>query len=123
MTGSDGNQNNMLTLQETYTDVSGSIIAYTSLDAGDMNVMMSGGDSSCVAFLPSGFAIVPDCYENSNGVVLENEGKSNGSLLTVGFQILVNSLPTGNLTMDSINTVNTLITRTVQDLKIAFQCN
>ncbi|XP_055827868.1 homeobox-leucine zipper protein ROC5-like isoform X2 [Solanum dulcamara] len=128
VTGSDGNQNSMLTLQETYTDVSGSIIAYTSLDAGDMNVMMSGGDSSCVVFLPSGFVIFPDCYENSNGVaakngVLENEGKSNGSLLTVGFQILVNSLPTGNLTMDSINTVNTLITRTVQDLKIAFQCN
>lgn len=120
VTDGDGNQNSLLTLQESCTDVSGSIIAYTSLDTGDMNVVMNGGDSSCVAFLPSGLAIVPDCYENSNS---ESEGRSNGSLLTVAFQILVNSLPSGNLTMDSVNTVNTLINRTVQNIKIAFQCN
>ncbi|KAK4734484.1 hypothetical protein R3W88_008745 [Solanum pinnatisectum] len=125
---SDGSQNSMLTLQESCTDVSGSIIAYTSLNnTGDMNVVMSGGDSSCVTFLPSGFAIIPDCYENSNGVagngILENGGKINGCLLTMGFQILMTNPPTGTLTMDSVNTVNSLITRTAQNIKLAFQCN
>lgn len=124
---SDGSQNGLLTLQESCTDVSGSIIAYTSLNTGDMNGVMNGGDSSCVTFLPSGFAMVPDCYENSNGVAgigtLENGGKMNGCLLTMGYQVLMSNPPTGNLTMDSVNTVDSLITRTVHNIKLAFQCN
>lgn len=128
--GSDANQNSMLILQDSCTDVTGSIVAYAAVDTAEMNVVMSGGDSSCVAFLPSGFSIVPDCFDNSNGVtnngILEKEdngGRNNGSLLTLGFQILVNNLPAANLTMESVNTVNALITRTLQGIKSAFQCN
>ncbi|XP_019251815.1 PREDICTED: homeobox-leucine zipper protein HDG1-like isoform X1 [Nicotiana attenuata] len=123
---SDANQNSMLILQDSCTDVSGSIVAYAAVDTAEMNVVMSGGDSSCVAFLPSGFAIVPDCFQNSNNGMLEKEdngGSSNGSLLTLGFQILVNSLPAAKLTMESVNTVNALISRTLQGIKTAFQCN
>ncbi|KAK4363128.1 hypothetical protein RND71_018369 [Anisodus tanguticus] len=126
----DANQNSMLILQDSCTDISGSIVAYAAVDTAEMNVVMSGGDSSCVAFLPSGFAIVPDCFENSNGVtnngMLEKEdngGSSNGSLLTLGFQILVNNLPAAKLTMESVNTVNALISRTLQGIKTSFQCN
>ncbi|XP_059290338.1 homeobox-leucine zipper protein ANTHOCYANINLESS 2-like isoform X1 [Lycium ferocissimum] len=126
----DANQNSMLILQDSCTDVSGSIVAYAAVDTAEMNVVMSGGDSSCVAFLPSGFAIVPDCFENSNGVtnngMVEKEGNgggSNGSLLTLGFQILVNNLPAAKLTMESVNTVNALISRTLQGIKTAFQCS
>ncbi|MCD7457236.1 hypothetical protein HAX54_034573 [Datura stramonium] len=123
---SDANQNSMLILQDSSTDVSGSIVAYAAIDTAEMNVVMSGGDSSCVAFLPSGFAIVPDCFENSNSGMLEKEdngGSSNGSLLTVGFQILVNDMPATKLTMESVNTLNALIARTLQGIKAAFQCN
>lgn len=122
----------MLILQETCTDVSGSLIVYAAVDIPAMNVVMSGGDSSCVVLLPSGFAIAPDCYPDSTGpssstgaLVKEATaaGSSNGSLLTVGFQILVNNLPAANLTMESVDTVNALISRTLQGIKSALQCN
>jgi len=88
---------------------------------------MSGGDSAYVALLPSGFAIVPDGndpsgYGMSNGT-LQKGGASDGggSLLTVGFQILVNSLPTAKLTMESVDTVNNLISCTIQKIKAALR--
>ncbi|KAM3320049.1 homeobox-leucine zipper protein ROC5 isoform X1 [Capsicum chacoense] len=130
VTGSDGNQSSMLYLQDSCTDVSGSIVSYAAVDTAQMNVVMSGGDSSCVTFLPSGFAIVPDCFGNSNGVtsngMLEKEdngGRNNGSFLTVGYQILVNNLPGGNLTMESVNTINSFVSRTLDGIKTIFRCN
>ncbi|KAK3039273.1 hypothetical protein RJ639_027977, partial [Escallonia herrerae] len=117
----NGNQNSMLILQETSTDSSGSLIVYAAVDIPGMNVVMSGGESDCVAFLPSGFSIVPDCFAVSggpdtacNGTSAKEEeggsgngngnGNGNGCLLTVGFQILVNSLPAAKLTMESVDT-------------------
>ncbi|KAL3524247.1 hypothetical protein ACH5RR_017081 [Cinchona calisaya] len=132
-TSPNSNQSEMLILQETCTDESGSLIVYAAVDIPAMNVVMSGGDSSCVVLLPSGFAIVPDCYPystgpNSSDGTLTKEaaaagGSSNGSLLTVGFQILVNSLPEAKLTVESVDTVNALIGRTLQGIKSALQCN
>lgn len=59
------NQNAMLILQETQTDASGSLIVYSAVDVGAMQMVMNGGDSTSVALLPSGFAIVPDCFPDS----------------------------------------------------------
>ncbi|XP_027103840.1 homeobox-leucine zipper protein ANTHOCYANINLESS 2 isoform X3 [Coffea arabica] len=131
-TSPNSNQNGMLILQETSTDVSGSLIVYAAVDIPAMNVVMSGGDSSCVVLLPSGFSIVPDCYPDSAGPNSSsgNFGKeatagggSNGCLLTVGFQILVNSLPASKLTLESIDTVNALIGRTLQGIRSALECS
>lgn len=122
----NSNQNNMLILQETSSDRLGSLIVSAAVDVSSMNVVMSGGDSACVAFLPSGFAVVPDCFPDSggpNGTVAKEGGDDGGSLLTVGFQILVNDLPTAKLTVESVETVNTLISRTIQGIKEALQCN
>ncbi|KAL1549900.1 Homeobox-leucine zipper protein ANTHOCYANINLESS 2 [Salvia divinorum] len=105
---SNQNQSSMLILQETCIDRAGSVVVYAPVDIPAMHVVMNGGDSAYVALLPSGFAIVPD------GV--------SGSLLTVAFQILVNSLPTAKLTVESVETVNNLITCTVQKIKAALQC-
>ncbi|KAK8974983.1 hypothetical protein V6N11_014395 [Hibiscus sabdariffa] len=112
-------QNSMLILQETCIDAAGSLVVYAPVDITAMHVVMNGGDSSYVALLPSGFAIIPDCPgPNSNGRL----GGVGGSLLTVAFQILVNSLPTAKLTVESVETVNNLISCTVQKIKAALQC-
>lgn len=122
----NSNQSSMLILQETCIDEAGSLVVYAPVDIPAMHVVMNGGDSAYVALLPSGFAVVPD-GPGSRGP--ENETTTNGgetrvsgSLLTVAFQILVNSLPTAKLTVESVETVNNLISCTVQKIKAALQC-
>nr|KJB49400.1 hypothetical protein B456_008G117200 [Gossypium raimondii] len=126
----NANQSSMLILQETCIDAAGSLVVYAPVDIPAMHVVMNGGDSAYVALLPSGFAIVPDGPGShgpiSNGHVNGNTGggssRVGGSLLTVAFQILVNSLPTAKLTVESVETVNNLISCTVQKIKAALQC-
>ncbi|XP_022765114.1 homeobox-leucine zipper protein ANTHOCYANINLESS 2-like isoform X1 [Durio zibethinus] len=125
----NANENNMLILQETWSDVSGALVVYAPIDISSMSVVMNGGDSTYVALLPSGFAILP-CISpnnhvgqsNSNGPLVKPDidgSISGGCLLTVGFQILVNSAPTAKLTMESVETVNNLISCTIQKIKAA----
>ncbi|XP_038905023.1 homeobox-leucine zipper protein ANTHOCYANINLESS 2-like isoform X2 [Benincasa hispida] len=108
------NQSSMLILQETCTDASGSLVVYAPVDIPAMQAVMNGGDSAYVALLPSGFAVVP---------AEEDGGGGRGSLLTVAFQILVNSLPTDKLTVESVETVNNLISCTVQKIRNALRCH
>ncbi|XP_044503747.1 homeobox-leucine zipper protein ANTHOCYANINLESS 2-like isoform X3 [Mangifera indica] len=129
----NANQSSMLILQETCIDAAGSLVVYAPVDIPAMHVVMNGGDSAYVALLPSGFAIVPDGPGSrggsmGNGPTNGNNGggggspRVSGSLLTVAFQILVNSLPTAKLTVESVETVNNLISCTVQKIKAALQC-
>lgn len=121
----------MLILQETWTDASGSVVVYAPVDAPSINVVMGGGDSTYVALLPSGFSILPDDQsffggpQICNGTVIkeDNNGSdgSGGCLLTVGFQILINSQPAAKLTMESVETVNNLISCTIQKIKAALK--
>ncbi|KAF3338272.1 homeobox-leucine zipper protein ROC5-like protein [Carex littledalei] len=120
------NQSSMLILQETCTDPSGSMVVYAPVDIPAMHLVMSGGDSTYVALLPSGFAILPDgpgvCGSSTGGDGGTKVGGS-GSLLTVAFQILVNSQPTAKLTVESVETVNNLISCTIQKIKVALNCD
>uniref|UniRef100_A0A2P2MR00 Homeobox-leucine zipper protein ANTHOCYANINLESS 2 n=1 Tax=Rhizophora mucronata TaxID=61149 RepID=A0A2P2MR00_RHIMU len=132
----NANQSSMLILQETCTDAAGSLVVYAPVDIPAMHVVMNGGDSAYVALLPSGFAIVPDRADSrvsptstgrtdvARGAAAACGGphRGGGSLLTVAFQILVNSLPTAKLTVESVETVNNLISCTVQKIKAALQC-
>jgi homeobox-leucine zipper protein len=102
----NSNQSNMLILQECLTDATGSYVIYAPVDVVAMNVVLNGGDPDYVALLPSGFAILPD-------------GERRGSLLTVAFQILVDSVPTAKLSLGSVATVNSLIACTVERIKAA----
>ncbi|KAF0933297.1 hypothetical protein E2562_017082 [Oryza meyeriana var. granulata] len=112
------NQSSMLILQETCTDASGSIVVYAPVDIPAMQLVMNGGDSTYVALLPSGFAILPD------GPRIGASGyETGGSLLTVAFQILVNNQPTAKLTVESVETVNNLISCTIKKIKTALQCD
>jgi homeobox-leucine zipper protein len=117
MQAMNANQSNMLILQETCTDASGSMVVYAPVDIPEMQLVMNGGDSTYVALLPSGFAILPD------GPSIDSaEQKTGGSLLTVAFQILVDRQPTASLTVESIETVNSLITCSVKKIKNALMC-
>ncbi|KAK4418685.1 Homeobox-leucine zipper protein ANTHOCYANINLESS 2 [Sesamum alatum] len=124
----NSSQSSMLILQETCIDAAGSLVVYAPVDIPAMHVVMNGGDSAYVALLPSGFSIVPD-GPGSRGPPSDgptsNGGpghRVSGSLLTVAFQILVNSLPTAKLTVESVETVNNLISCTVQKIKAALHC-
>ncbi|XP_008661805.1 homeobox-leucine zipper protein ROC1-like isoform X2 [Zea mays] len=126
----NSNQSNMLILQESCTDASGSYVVYAPVDVVAMNVVLNGGDPDYVALLPSGFAILPDGPpapgmaphhggEGAAGGGLEELEAAGGSLLTVAFQILVDSVPTAKLSLGSVATVNSLIACTVERIKAA----
>ncbi|XP_049400404.1 homeobox-leucine zipper protein ANTHOCYANINLESS 2-like [Solanum stenotomum] len=127
----NASQNSMLILQETCTDALGSLVVYAPVDIPSMHLVMNGGDSAYVALLPSGFSIVPDgpgshglnlVKSLNNGLGPGPDKRVSGSLLTVAFQILVNSLPTAKLTLESVETVNNLISCTLQKIKGALHC-
>lgn len=120
-------QNNMLILQESCIDSSGSLVVYCPVDLHAINIAMSGEDPSYIPLLPSGFTISSDGQSqqgdgasSSSSNVLGNS--SSGSLITVAFQILVSSLPSAKLNMESVETVNNLIGTTVQQIKSALNC-
>ncbi|KAL0542903.1 hypothetical protein IC582_017984 [Cucumis melo] len=116
----NSSQSNMLILQESCTDSTGSYVIYAPVDTVAMNVVLSGCDPDYVALLPSGFAILPDGPGgggNNGGGILELG--SGGSLITVAFQILVDSVPTARLSIGSVATVNSLIKCTVERIRAA----
>ncbi|KAL1345722.1 hypothetical protein AAHE18_08G137900 [Arachis hypogaea] len=110
----NSSQSNMLILQESCTDSTGSFVIYAPVDIVAMNVVLNGGDPDYVALLPSGFAILPDGTTPDGG---SEAGGHGGSLLTVAFQILVDSVPTAKLSLGSVATVNNLIACTVERIK------
>ena len=99
-------------------------MVYTPLDLPALNMAMSGQDTSYIPILPSGFAISPDGSRSSQIPELKVEGGSGGggSLITVGFQIMVSSLQSGKLNMESMETVNNLISSTVHHIKTTLNC-
>ncbi|KAL3628947.1 Homeobox-leucine zipper protein hdg11 [Castilleja foliolosa] len=122
-------QNNMLILQETCIDSSGSIVVYCPVDLPAMNMVMSGEDPTYIPLLPSGFTISPDGCRKIDDTSLKIESSSSGfgpgssgSLITVVFQILVSSLPSARMSPETVNTVNNLIGNTVHQIKAALNC-
>ncbi|KAH9294377.1 hypothetical protein KI387_040418 [Taxus chinensis] len=120
--GLNSNQT-MLILQECCTDTSGSLVVYAPIDVSAMHLVTNGGDPGCISLLPSGFAIIPEGPKCRGPLTVSESGRSlsslqvGGSLLTVAFQLLVSSLPNSKLTMESVETVNNLITSTVRKIK------
>jgi homeobox-leucine zipper protein len=121
----------MLILQESCIDSSGAIVVYCPVDLPAINIAMSGEDPSYIPLLPSGFSITPDGRpDHGDGASTSsssthgggNMSRSGGSLITVAFQILVSSLPSAKLNLESVTTVNNLIGTTVQQIKAALNC-
>ncbi|GAU44802.1 hypothetical protein TSUD_291950 [Trifolium subterraneum] len=124
----NGNEGNVLYLQDSWTDSSGSMVVYSPINMQSLSLVMSGGDSSCVALLPSGFSILPDGHSSNNSIVgtssdgsssSGNDNDNGGCLLTVGLQMVLSNLQSSKLTTESVDTVNDLIANTVQKVKDA----
>ncbi|KAK4839616.1 hypothetical protein QYF36_023337 [Acer negundo] len=111
----------MMILQETWNYASGSLVVYTPLDLHSVNMLMAGADSSTVTVLPSGFAIHPDGRNGHGTTSNDNEGNNfnetyGGCILTVIFQILVNSLPNNTISVESVETISKLVTCTIRKI-------
>ncbi|CAL5405651.1 unnamed protein product [Camellia sinensis] len=93
-------------MQESQTNLTGSYVVYAPVDILAMNSVLDGGDPDKVQMLSSGFAILPD-RPTMHG---EEIG---GTLLTIAFQILDESVSTRDyLPSSSVATLYTIITRT-----------
>ncbi|XP_043718981.1 homeobox-leucine zipper protein ROC8-like [Telopea speciosissima] len=126
----NASQNNVLILQESCTDPSGSVVVYAPIDIQGINVAMSGEDTTYIPLLPSGFTISPDGKGDQGGGAgpstssnVQGSRSGGGSLITVGFQMLVSSLPSAKLNLESVTTVNNLISSTVHQIKAALNCS
>ncbi|KAG6485725.1 hypothetical protein ZIOFF_054290 [Zingiber officinale] len=120
--GVNSGQNTMLILQECCTDASGSVVVYSPIDIPAINVVMSGENPSFIPLLPSGFTILPDGRAPGASSSSNPLAGSSGSLVTIAFQILMSSLPSAKLNLESVTTVNSLIGTTVQQIKTALNC-
>ena len=126
-------EDNMLMLQESCIDKLGSMVVYAPIDIPSMNLAISGDDSSNIPILPSGFVISSDGRQRDHyraststetGFGTGTGIGTGGSLLTVAFQILVSSPSSSKeLNMESVATVNTLISSTVQRIKATLNCS
>ncbi|KAE9621024.1 putative transcription factor & lipid binding HD-SAD family [Lupinus albus] len=122
--GPNGLESGMLVLQDAWTDNSSSVMVYVAVDMDSLNLVMSGGESTYLHLLPSGFIIHPDGRSNngSGGGGGGGGSESGGSLLTFGLQILLSSLPNANnLSMESVVSVSNLITESIQKIKVALR--
>ncbi|GLU10609.1 hypothetical protein SLE2022_274010 [Rubroshorea leprosula] len=120
-------ENGMVILQECCTDSLGSLVIYAPMDKPAMNLATRGEDSSNIPILPSGFIISRNgCRETGgshNASTSANVPQSGGSLLTVVFQILVSSSSLSKeVSVKSVAGVNSLISSTVQKIKVALRC-
>ncbi|XP_060189986.1 homeobox-leucine zipper protein ROC7-like [Lycium barbarum] len=102
-------QSNMLIVQESSTDPTGSFVVYAPVDVSAVNIVLCGGNSDNVALLPSGFVILADGPSES----------SVGSLLTTAFQILVDHVPTAKISPSSVAMVNNLVSCTINKIRAA----
>lgn len=115
---SNSSQNVELILQESCTDDSGSLVVHSVVDVDAIKLTMNGEAPSCIPLLPLGFVIVP-AGQNPNGNNISTTTtteSSGGCLLTVGLQMLANSMPNAKLNLSSANTVNNHIQTTVQQI-------
>ncbi|ESQ49775.1 hypothetical protein EUTSA_v10021974mg [Eutrema salsugineum] len=120
----DSDNDNMLMLQDCYMDALGGMIVYAPLDETTMNIAASGEvDASKIPILPSGFTISGD-GRRSMAAEDGGVGHDGGTLLTVAFQILVSGKITRSreLNEKSVDTVSSLISGTVQKIKLLLNC-
>lgn len=110
----------MLMLQESSIDPLGSTMIYAPIDLPAIVSVVNGEDTTKIPILPSGFVISDDGRANKGIGASSSSSNYSGSLLTVAFQILVcHSTLTKQLNMESVATVHTLISSTIQKIKSA----
>lgn len=116
----------MWVLQDTCTNCFESMIVYAPVEIKGIQSVITGCDSSNIAVLPSGFSILPDGIESRNLVITsrpeEEKSAEGGSLLTIAFQILTSNSPTSKLSVESVESINSLISCTLHKIKESLNC-
>ncbi|GMI63883.1 homeobox-7, HOMEODOMAIN GLABROUS 5 [Hibiscus trionum] len=118
---SNSSQHVELMLQESCTDRSGSLVVYSTVDVDSIQLAMSGEDPSCIPLLPLGFFITPMELIKDDGGSTEgaNVHVSEGSLLTVGLQVLAGTVPSAKINLSSIAAINNHLCTTVHQISAA----
>lgn len=106
------------------------------VDVEAMKAVLNGSDPDVVTLLPSGFAIIPDRRRSfsrtdqqcngshpTTGQMVYKSKTSSFSLLTMAFQILVDHELSAKLSLESVATINNLISSTISRIKRALSCD
>lgn len=107
----------MLILQECSFDPTSSSVIYAPVDNVSIKQLLDGGNPDDIAILPSGFTIFP-C--NAPATIQDRAiggAEVVGSLVTLAFQILIDSVPTAKLPSTSVSVINGLVEATKQKIK------
>lgn len=99
-------EGDMLILQECYTHQLESMLVYAPIDIATLKIAMKVEDSSMLPLLSSGITISGDGQQ------------SEGSLVTLVYQVLA-STPS---TVAALEKINTLVTTTVEKIKVSLGC-
>jgi len=104
----NGTTKKTMVIQESCFDDACSYVVYAPVDMRATNGNgMYDGDPDTVQLLPSGFTIVPD----------GPPWMTNGSLVTVSFQILADPNPHSDLSPAPVEVVKSLVTSVVHNIK------
>ncbi|KAL8472383.1 hypothetical protein ACS0TY_029553 [Phlomoides rotata] len=111
---------NLLMLQESSIDSLGASLVYAPIDLPAITSVVNGEDTERIQILPSGYLISNAGNKPDKGI---NGSSTSGSLLTIAFQLLTSYITKSQpLNMESVATVHSLISSTVQRIKVALGC-
>ncbi|KVI07878.1 Homeobox, conserved site-containing protein [Cynara cardunculus var. scolymus] len=120
-------QTNILILQESCTDSSGSLVVYCPVDLPVINIALSGEDPLYVPLLPSGFAITTDGRQSSTTSPATGDSSGQnptaGSLVTLMVQSVIGGPAWGKLGPESMTTINNLMGNTIRQIKAGLNCS
>ncbi|KAG8502721.1 hypothetical protein CXB51_000618 [Gossypium anomalum] len=109
---SSPNKIEILYLQESYTDETGSYIVYAPMDILAMSKILNGGNPKFVSILPSGFSIMPDkAPGQGDGAV--------GSILTLAFQSVDRLSNKEYMPPSTLKIIDAILSTTVASIKDA----
>ncbi|KAL1340563.1 hypothetical protein HN51_026921 [Arachis hypogaea] len=125
-------------LQDSSTNAYESMVVYAPVDIPSMKNVMNGCDSTNIPILPSGFSILPDGVDSrpliTSTTMMQQQQEENmnteeggGSLLTMAFQVITNNNSNGSpssakLTLESVESVKSLVSCTLRNIKSCLQC-
>ncbi|KAE8734906.1 putative CTD small phosphatase-like protein 2 [Hibiscus syriacus] len=109
---SSPNKIEILYLQESYTDETGSYIVFTPMDTFAMSLILNGGNPNDPCILSSGFAILPDKPPG------QGDGPE-GSILTVAFQSADNLSSNELIPALTLKTIDVILSSTVASIRDA----
>ena len=110
------NKENIMILQNSCYDVTGSFIVYSPIDNKLMNKIMSPTDmaGSKVSIYPTGFSLLPVSESSQGGIALGEDGET---LVTVGFQILLKFARGTSLNPRSVTAAIGLMSENIATIK------